>query len=80
MPNKWDLNYKPDKGDRTGVNLILKYLNDISFVTQDGVTISKKYIPTDMRVFAKLNPPEQAHLLAQIFRMARKESGQLMYN
>ena len=80
MPNKWDLNYKPDKGDRTGVNLILKHLKDASFVTQDGVTISKKRVPTDMRGFAKLNPPEQAHLLAQIFKMARKENGQLMYN
>ena len=80
MLNKWDLNYLPDKGDRIGVNLILRYLKDTSFVTQDGVTISKKRVPTDMMGFAKLNPPEQAHLLAQIFTLAREKNGYLMYN
>ena len=79
MPNMWDLNYEPDKCDRIGVNLILRYLKDTSFVTQDGVTISEKHIPSDMRGFAQLNPPEQAHLLAQIFTLAREEN-ELMYN
>ena len=54
MPKKerfdnWDLDYKPEKGDGTGPNLLVKTLPNLSFYdkTRDA-KMSRKKVPTDL--------------------------------
>ena len=66
--NKWDLDYKGERGDRTGPNILFKALSELSFYDkQKDVKISRKSVPTDPRGFAILNPVEQSHLIAAAF-------------
>ena len=65
---RWDFDYKPKKGDTTGPNLIVKALPGLSFYDADSdCKISRKRMPTDLRGVAKLNPVEQAHIIALTF-------------
>ena len=65
----WDLDYKPDKGDRTGYNLISNGLVGCSwFDVGTDQRVSRKKLPRSVKDFAKLNKPEQSHLIAQVFQ------------
>ena len=66
--NRYDIDWKPEKNDKTGPNIILKALPRLSFYDRtSGKLISKQKVPRDMRGFAKLNKPSQAHLIAMTF-------------
>ena len=66
--NRYDIDWKPEKNDKTGPNIILKALPRLSFYDKtSGKLISKQKVPRDMRGFAKLNKPSQAHLIAMTF-------------
>ena len=66
--NRYDIDWKPEKNDKTGPNIILKALPRLSFYDKaSGKLISKKKVPRDMRGFAKLNKPSQANLIAMTF-------------
>ena len=66
--NRYDIDWKPEKNDKTGPNIILKALPRLSFYDRNsGKLISKQKVPRDMRGFAKLNKPSQAHLIAMTF-------------
>ena len=64
----WDLNYKPQKGDTTGFNMVNNNLKHATWVDKNsGRLLSRKRVPKTMKDFAKLNKPEQSHILSQIF-------------
>ena len=67
--NRYDIDWKPEKNDKTGPNIIVKALPRLSFYDKtSGKLISNKSVPRDLRGFAKLNKPSQAHLISTFFK------------
>ena len=64
----WNLDYKPQKGDTTGFNIVNNDLKNTNWKDQkSGKILSRKRPPKTMKAFAKLNKPEQSHILSQVF-------------
>ena len=64
----WNLDYKPQKGDKTGFNIVNNDLKNTNWKDKkSGKILSRKRAPKTMRDFAQLNKPEQSHILSQIF-------------
>ena len=77
MPNglPWNLDYKPEKGDITGFNIVNNDLKNTNWKDKKSWKIlSKKRAPKTMKDFAKLNKPEQSHILSRFL-----ESGDVSY-
>ena len=77
MPNglPWNLDYKPEKGDITGFNIVNNDLKNTNWKDKkSGKILSKKRAPKTMKDFAKLNKPEQSHILSRFL-----ESGDVSY-
>ena len=65
---EWDLNYKPDKGDVTGFNIVKNGLKHATWVDKEtGKKLSRKKLPKTIPDFAKLEKAEQSHILSVIF-------------
>ena len=72
----WNLDYKPQKGDKTGFNILNNELKNTNWKDKkSGKILSRKRAQKTMRDFAQLNKPEQSHILLQIF-----EALPLVYN
>ena len=64
----WNLVYKPEKGETTGFNIVNNDLKNTNWKDKkSGKIISRKRAPKTMKDFAKLNKPEQSHILSQVF-------------
>ena len=63
----WNLDYKPEKGDVTGANVVKKGLKKLTkgswFDMRTGRKISRKKLPKTLEDFARLNQVEQSHIL-----------------
>ena len=61
MPNglSWNLVYEPEKGETTGFNIVNNDLKNTNW--------KDKKSGKTMKDFAKLNKPEQSHILSQVF-------------
>ena len=64
----WNLDYKPEKGERTGFNIVNNDLKNTNWKDKkSGKILSRKRAPKTMRTFAQLNKPEKSLILSQIF-------------
>ena len=64
----WDMDYKAEKGDVTGFNIVVNNLKRATWKDKvSGRLLSKKRLPKTIKAFAKLNKPEQSHILSTIF-------------
>ena len=72
--DEWDLDYAPEKGNKTGLNMLKKALekSELSWFDKDlDKRISRKALPKNLRDYAQLNPVLQSHLLAELFDLTR---------
>ena len=75
MPTKdrvpWNLDFKPQKGDVTGANVVKKGLSKLTkgawIDRRTGRRISRKKLPRTLCDFARLNAVEQSHILSIIY-------------
>ena len=67
----WDLDFKPEKGDVTGANVVKKGLKKFTKASwidrRTGRRISRKKIPQTICDFARLNQAEQSQILSVIY-------------
>ena len=67
----WDLDFKPEKGDVTGANVVRKGLEKLTKACwldmRTGRRISRKRIPRTLCNFARLNQVEQSQILSVIY-------------
>ena len=77
--DEWDLDYRPEKVDKTGPNMLSAALEkrELSWYDRDqDRKITRKVLPKSLKEFAQLNKALQSHLIAKLWHPAR----QLAYN
>ena len=62
--DEWDLDYRPEKGDKTGTNILRAALEkrELSWYDRDrDRKVCRKALPRSSKEFAQLNPVLQSH-------------------